>query len=57
MKYLKYSGIWLGVVINPYHWEFRLERITPDDLNPNQHGVFITIGPVWLRVVIDDGSW
>lgn len=57
MKYLKYSGIWAGVVFNPYHWEITSQLITPDDLNPNQHGVFISIGPFWLRAIIDDGSW
>jgi hypothetical protein len=56
-KYLKYSGIWLGLVINPYHWEFRIEKFHPDELNPNLFGFFITIGPFWIRFIIDDGSW
>lgn len=57
MKYLKYSGIWCGVAVNPYHWQLKLENILPDDMNPKQNGVFISIGPFWIRIIIDDGSW
>ncbi len=57
MKYLKYSGIWFGLVVNPFHWEFRFQSITPDDMNPKQYGVFISIGPIWVRLIVDDGSW
>jgi hypothetical protein len=56
-NYLKYSGLWAGLVLNPYHWNFKLE------VNP-QHGIDtyifhfeLYLGLVWLRVVIDDGSW
>jgi hypothetical protein len=57
VKYIKYSGLWVGLVFNPLHWEFRFTTIQPDDLNPKAHGIFLTIGPVWIRGVIDDGSW
>ena len=56
-NYLKYSGLWAGVVLNPYHWEFRFTNIKPDELNPNNYGFMISIRPVWVRGVIDDGSW
>jgi len=49
MKFLKYSGIWFGLIVNPYHWRFTIEK--PLD------GFAIYIGPVWMRVIIDDGSW
>lgn len=56
-NYAKYSGIWAGVVVNPFHWDVRFEHLHPDDLNPNMRGFYLSLGPVWLRVVIDDGSW
>jgi hypothetical protein len=56
-NYLRYSGIWSGLVINPFHWDFRYQFLHPDDLNPNMRGVYISFGPIWIRVVIDDGTW
>lgn len=56
-KYIRYSGVWVGLAVNPCHWDVRLSFLHPDDLNPNMRGFYISLGPVWLRVIIDDGSW
>ena len=56
-NYLKYSGLWMGFVFNPYHWEFKFVKIQPDDMNPKNYGFMISLGPVWIRGVIDDGTW
>lgn len=56
-NYLKYSGIWMGIVFNPFHWEFKFTIIKPSDLDPNARGMFLSFAPVWIRVVIDDGSY
>jgi len=56
-NYLKHSGLWMGLVINPYHWEFKVDNIQPDELNPKNYGFMISLGPIWVRGVIDDGSW
>lgn len=56
-KYFRYSGIWVGVAINPCHWNFVFEFLHPDELNPKMMGVYASVGPVWVRLVIDDGSW
>lgn len=56
-NYLRYSGIWMGLVINPFHWDFRFDFLHPDDLNPNMRGVYISIGPIWTRFILDNGSW
>ena len=56
-NYLKYSGIWMGLVINPYHWELKFQKYHPDELNPNMYGVYYCIGPIWIRLIIDNGSW
>lgn len=54
MKWLKYSGVWFGFVVNPYHWRFEWDAkpITPDV----QLETALYLGPVWIRVVIDDGE-
>lgn len=54
--FLKYSGIWFGLVINPYHWRFSIEKPC-DSLDQALDGFAIYVGPVWMRVIIDDGSW
>jgi hypothetical protein len=56
-KYVKYSGIWISVALNPFHWRLAFEFMHPDELNPNMRGIFISLLPISLRVVIDDGSW
>lgn len=57
-NYLKYSGLWTGLVLNPYHWQLKIktgsESILDDDVI---FGLSIYFGPVWIRMVIDDGSW
>lgn len=58
MNWLKYSGIWIGIVLNPFHWRLKWER-TRDGDSCLTH-VFencLYIGPFWLRVIIDDGRW
>lgn len=56
--YLKYSGIWMGVVFNPYHWQFKIKTgsdgILEDDVI---FGISVYVGPLWFRLVIDDGNW
>jgi hypothetical protein len=57
LNYLKYSGVWAGFVVNPYHWEFRFVAITPTEMDPDQRGFFISAGPFWVRGILDNGSW
>jgi hypothetical protein len=56
-NYLKHSGLWFGLVVNPYHWEFKITKTRPTDLDPSLYTLFISFGPVWIRGVIDNGSW
>lgn len=46
-NYLKYSGIWIGLVVNPYHWQFGTKKFDEGCVH---------FGPIWVRVLIDDGS-
>jgi hypothetical protein len=57
MKWLRYSGITLGMTLNPYHWTFAAHYIKPTDMDPCQYGFYVSLGFVWLRVWIDNGDW
>lgn len=57
LNYVKYSGLWFGVVVNPFHWELRFDFLHPDELNPAMRGIFVSVGPVWVRGIIDNGTW
>ena len=50
LNYVKFSGIWIGFVLNPYHWEFKF-------LNTNDMGktIALYVGPVWFRLAISNG--
>ena len=56
-NYLKYSGVWFGFVLNPYHWQFKLDYSGNTELDPAMHKIELHLGPVWIRGVIDDGSY
>ena len=52
MSWLKYSGIWAGLVVNPYHWRLKWES---SDARVFENCIYV--GPVWIRVIIDNGKW
>jgi hypothetical protein len=56
-NYLKHSGLWVGFVLNPYHWEIRFVTTGPTDFDPAMYTLFISLGPIWIRGVIDNGNW
>lgn len=56
-NYLKHSGVWAGFVLNPYHWNFKLEVNPQHDIDTYIFHFELYLGLVWLRVVVDDGSW
>jgi len=56
LNYLRYSGIWIGFVLNPCHWQFGLKQT----LSAWEDYIFdnsLHLGPIWIRVIIDDGKW
>ncbi len=57
LNYLKYSGIWISLGINPYHWGVSFKLDTPSDMDPAMYVVNIAMGPINIRGVLDDGSW
>ena len=60
MRWLRYSGIKITILLNPLHWawlpgagrEFRGEWAGPNERGWYAKFLFVTVG-VW----IDDGSW
>ena len=57
IKYVQYSGIWIGFVLNPFHWEFKMVIVKPTEMDPKQYGFSINFGPMWIRMVIDNGTY
>ena len=56
MKWLKYSGLWGGFILNPYHWSGDILKL---HINDNDYAFYcaINLGPVWVKLIIDDGRW
>jgi hypothetical protein len=57
VNYLKFSGVWVSFALNPYHWRISFGLKKPDDLDPAMHVLHSSIGPISIRIVVDDGSW
>jgi hypothetical protein len=59
IEYLKYSGVWIGLVLNPYHWQVTVKFGDSmfNDMNPNGRLLYISLGPLWIRIVIDDATY
>jgi hypothetical protein len=57
LNYFKYSGVWISFALNPYHWRIWLDFNKPDDMDPGRYTFNIGVGPVAVKVVLDDGSW
>jgi hypothetical protein len=57
LNYCKYSGIWITFGLNPAHWRINFETTKPDDMDPGRYSCHIALGPLAIRLVLDDGSW
>ena len=56
-NWIRYSGVWVGFVLNPFHWSFKWERESKEWPNDNVFENCLHLGPIWVRVIIDDGRW
>jgi hypothetical protein len=56
-NYLKHSGLWAGFVLNPYHWNFKMEVDPPQLIDTYLFHFELYLGLFWIRMVIDDGNW
>jgi hypothetical protein len=59
IEYLRYSGVWIGIVLNPFQWQPKIETKDSlfNDMNPNGKLLYISLGPLWIRIVIDDATY
>lgn len=56
MDWLRYSGIWLTFIFNPFHW--RISTIKDNFLpGPNRKEVTFQLLFVSVRIVLDNGDW
>lgn len=55
-NYLRYSGIWVTFIGNPFHWDFSFVVVRKDEVSGHDmidaHLLFVNI-----RILIDDGDW
>lgn len=57
MDWLRYSGIWLTLVFNPFHWRIGLIKDTHWAPAPNRTEVAFQFLFLTLRIVLDNGDW
>jgi len=56
-SFIRYSGIWVGLILNPFHWRLGLVRGSKEWPENYLFEICFYLGPVYIRVIIDDGSW
>ena len=56
-NWIRYSGIWITFILNPFHWTFRFENIFEDELNPKMNYVNLQFFFLNIKIILDDGSW
>jgi len=56
-NWIRYSGVWITFILNPFHWTFRFENIVNDELSPMEWRIDIQFFFINIRIVLDDGSW
>lgn len=57
LNWIRYSGIFIHVIVNPFHWRLGFASGRDEIMGPNSWFVKITLLFVAVNVVIDDGSW
>lgn len=51
-RWVRYSGVWFGFVMNPCHWQLKWKTNTRKVYDNTLY-----FGPLWITVIFDDGSW
>lgn len=59
MNWIKYSGIWVTLICNPFHWQFHLitNQKETEWPAPNRTTHIFQILMFSFRIVIDNGDW
>jgi len=58
-NWIRYSGIWITIIVNPLHWTISMNK-NPYDSEwpaPDRHELHIQLLMVSFRLVIDSGRW
>jgi len=56
-NWIRYSGVWITLIGNPFHWRFSWELLKDDELNPKMNRFEMQLFFLNIRIVLDDGSW
>jgi hypothetical protein len=57
LDYVRFSGIWVSFALNPCHWRLSGSFHKPTDTDPSMYAIYITVGPLSVRTVLDNGTW
>jgi len=57
MNWLKYSGVFVTIVLNPFHWRLGFASGRDELMGPKSWFFKLNIIMIGINVVIDDGSW
>jgi hypothetical protein len=59
MDWIKYSGIWVTLICNPFHWQFSYvaNETETEWPAPNRKTYILQILMLSVRIVIDNGDW
>lgn len=57
LDYVRFSGIWVSFALNPFHWRLSGSFHKPTDTDPSMYAIYITVGPLSVRTLLDNGTW
>lgn len=57
MKWLKYSGMFITIVVNPFHWRLGMSYGKDDLCGPNSWTGKVDLLFLGVHVVWDNGDW
>lgn len=57
MNWIRYSGLWITFILNPFHWKFYFNTSTDILAGPNQQQYQLQLAFVSIRLVVDNGDW
>jgi hypothetical protein len=55
-NWLKYSGVWVTISLNPFHWDLWATTMK-DELSRFGYRYEIQLLFLNIRIVLDDGEW
>lgn len=58
-NWIRYSGVWITVVVNPLHWGFGISKdpYAAEWPAPDRREIHIQVLVISIRLVVDSGRW